>query len=339
VGLHVRPENAWRKVDKGPPAEDAAAYGSLPAPPLAKPPRRPRPRPLGSIGGGADAAGRGVCSGKAFRDFWGDRSELRRFKDGSITETVVWTQVRRPDLPQQCARAAVHAAPAAAAAACCLLLLPQPPAEGLTRAWQGDSGPSRFAISGAVAEFALRRHLPPSLARAAPCGAGLTPLLQGKLDGAYGPAGEGPPGGKDAFQALEGLTKFLVGLDADVLPIRVMSVQPTSAALRGLGAAPLAPHPLAFREPELRRAAKAARRADGKKAAGRVCLCAQALDCIVNLQVGQRALAQPGEPGGWRGVGACAERGAGRRTPASGPRTWRRCGRCARRSTCAWPRR
>jgi len=201
--LLVRPENAWRKVDKGPPAEDSAG-------------------------------------GKAFREFWGDKSELRRFKDGSITETVVWTQ--------------------------------------------GDSGPSRFAISGTVAEFSLKRHLPSTLLRAAPCGTGLTPLLQGKVDGAYGPAAEIPAGGRDAFQALEGLTKFLVDLDADTLPLRVMSLQPTTTALRGLGAAPLCPHSLAFRDPSLPRAGKNRKGADGKKVGTRVCLCLPAIDAIVNLQ-------------------------------------------------------
>lgn len=32
----------------------------------------------------------------AFRDFWGEKAELRRFKDGSITESVIW-QVARPE--------------------------------------------------------------------------------------------------------------------------------------------------------------------------------------------------------------------------------------------------
>jgi U3 small nucleolar RNA-associated protein 22 len=27
-----------------------------------------------------------------FREFWGDKAELRRFKDGSILEAVVWEQ-------------------------------------------------------------------------------------------------------------------------------------------------------------------------------------------------------------------------------------------------------
>jgi len=52
-GLRLNPEHYGRRVDRGPPAEDAAAA-------------------------------------LLFRDFWGERAELRRFKDGSIVEAVVW---------------------------------------------------------------------------------------------------------------------------------------------------------------------------------------------------------------------------------------------------------
>lgn len=34
---------------------------------------------------------------KDFRDFWGEKSELRRFKDGSITEAVPWTNEKSAD--------------------------------------------------------------------------------------------------------------------------------------------------------------------------------------------------------------------------------------------------
>ncbi|ORX40762.1 Nrap protein [Kockovaella imperatae] len=34
------------------------------------------------------------AEGQAFREFWGDKAELRRFKDGSISESVVWSIVR-----------------------------------------------------------------------------------------------------------------------------------------------------------------------------------------------------------------------------------------------------
>jgi U3 small nucleolar RNA-associated protein 22 len=53
VGLILNPEKCWRSLDHGPPAENLAAS-------------------------------------QEFRKFWGDKAELRRFKDGSILECVVW---------------------------------------------------------------------------------------------------------------------------------------------------------------------------------------------------------------------------------------------------------
>ncbi|KAI9594345.1 Nrap protein [Syncephalis fuscata] len=53
VGIMVNPENVARQVDKGPSPEDKVAA-------------------------------------EAFRHLWGDKAELRRFKDGSIVESVVW---------------------------------------------------------------------------------------------------------------------------------------------------------------------------------------------------------------------------------------------------------
>lgn len=59
IGLIFNPSEASRLVDHGPPAGDEAA-------------------------------------GAAFREFWGSKAELRRFKDGSIEESVVW-EVPNPD--------------------------------------------------------------------------------------------------------------------------------------------------------------------------------------------------------------------------------------------------
>ncbi|CAM9915213.1 unnamed protein product, partial [Choristocarpus tenellus] len=53
VGLVIDGVLSGRVVDKGPPAEDTQGATK-------------------------------------FRQFWGDKSELRRFKDGSIVEAVVW---------------------------------------------------------------------------------------------------------------------------------------------------------------------------------------------------------------------------------------------------------
>lgn len=55
IGILINPEEAGRAVDKGPAADDAVLA-------------------------------------KEFRAFWGEKSELRRFKDGSIVEAVVWDQ-------------------------------------------------------------------------------------------------------------------------------------------------------------------------------------------------------------------------------------------------------
>jgi U3 small nucleolar RNA-associated protein 22 len=53
IGLQLDPNNASRTVERGPPAEEAQAAAT-------------------------------------FREFWGDNAQLRRFKDGSILESVVW---------------------------------------------------------------------------------------------------------------------------------------------------------------------------------------------------------------------------------------------------------
>ena len=60
LGLLLDPESSRRLVDHGPPASD----------------------PL---------------SAAVFRTFWGDKAELRRFKDGSILESVVWTSKSAED--------------------------------------------------------------------------------------------------------------------------------------------------------------------------------------------------------------------------------------------------
>ncbi|KAL1939289.1 hypothetical protein VTO73DRAFT_10092 [Trametes versicolor] len=55
VGIILDSEHAFRLVDHGPPAEEEESERT-----------------------------------KQFREFWGDKAELRRFKDGSIAESVVW---------------------------------------------------------------------------------------------------------------------------------------------------------------------------------------------------------------------------------------------------------
>ncbi|ERF71395.1 hypothetical protein EPUS_07423 [Endocarpon pusillum Z07020] len=62
IGLLLDPDHVDRLVDHGPSAEDKAAAAD-------------------------------------FREFWGDKAELRRFKDGSITESLVWSE-ESPVTPQ-----------------------------------------------------------------------------------------------------------------------------------------------------------------------------------------------------------------------------------------------
>jgi U3 small nucleolar RNA-associated protein 22 len=59
IGLLLDPENAFRLIDRGPKVDDNAQSIAI------------------------------------FRDFWGEKAELRRFADGSIVECVAW-EVERP---------------------------------------------------------------------------------------------------------------------------------------------------------------------------------------------------------------------------------------------------
>ncbi|KAL7284370.1 hypothetical protein ACG7TL_001660 [Trametes sanguinea] len=61
IGIILDPEHAFRLVDHGPPAEETESERT-----------------------------------KQFREFWGEKAELRRFKDGSIVESVVW-EVKNSD--------------------------------------------------------------------------------------------------------------------------------------------------------------------------------------------------------------------------------------------------
>lgn len=64
IGLLLNPNLNARTVDRGPSAEETAAASE-------------------------------------FRDFWGDKAELRRFKDGSIVESLVWTPTSSESVVEQ----------------------------------------------------------------------------------------------------------------------------------------------------------------------------------------------------------------------------------------------
>jgi len=67
IGLLLRPDQAFRVVDHGPPTESKAVAA-------------------------------------AFRQFWGEKAELRRFNDGSILETLIWAQKSEASIIEQIVR-------------------------------------------------------------------------------------------------------------------------------------------------------------------------------------------------------------------------------------------
>ena len=98
-----------------------------------------RPTDIGPAADDARAAA-------AFRAFWGDRSELRRFQDGKISEAVVWdcAAAERHRIPDRVVEHAlrVHLPPGSSVASCSgaldSVLLQRPP----------GSSPSSAAVPG-----------------------------------------------------------------------------------------------------------------------------------------------------------------------------------------------
>lgn len=81
------------------------------------------------------------------------------------------------------------------------------------------------------------------------------------------------------------------------LTLPIMSIQPVTTAVRGLGATLLSPHPLCVRDPSLcptttlgdrqgeEDVGGKRKRALEGKGEGRLALCVPAIDCVVSLQV------------------------------------------------------
>ncbi|CAG9460237.1 unnamed protein product [Pedinophyceae sp. YPF-701] len=132
-----------------------------------------------------------AVAARAFREFWGQRAELRRFKDGRIVETAVW-----------------------------------------------DTDPSeRHAIPDKIVMHVLKRHIGANTeaVRTAGClDAALT-----SSDDVVAASAERNAAMLDA--AVDKLSKQLRALAT--LPLRVLSVQPLAATLRGTAPFPPAPHP------------------------------------------------------------------------------------------------
>ena len=97
-----------------------------------------RPTDIGPAADDARAAA-------AFRSFWGDRSELRRFQDGKISEAVVWdcAAAERHRIPDRVVEHAlrVHLPPGSSVASCSgaldSALLQRPPGSGPSLAAPG----------------------------------------------------------------------------------------------------------------------------------------------------------------------------------------------------------
>lgn len=174
VGATLDPTLALRLVDVGPPADDAAAAAK-------------------------------------FRAFWGDAAELRRFKDGKISEAVVWGAGpgARHTIPDRIVSFAVGR---------------HKPA--------GGSGAVR-AVSGALDAVLRERARGPE---------GEAELVAGIEPG---------PEDDDAFvsatrlldSALEKLGRELRGLEG--LALKVVGVLPLSPSTRHTAPFPPRPHPLA----------------------------------------------------------------------------------------------
>ena len=224
IGLVLNAECAGRKVERGPAAENAEAA-------------------------------------RRFRKFWGDKAELRRFKDGAIQETLVWAEADSP------------------------------------------AGP--MAVPAAMAGFALQRHLggPVSvkgagswagkaLCKAAGGAYGVDPAVKRSANGELTAVADGEVEAARAFDQL-GKALLALGYD-DGLTLPIMSIQPVTTVVRGLGVSLLSPHPLCRRDPTSGpEGSGAATDGSGKrkreeggggKGAQRLPLCVPAVDCVVSLQ-------------------------------------------------------
>lgn len=79
LGIMLNNDKSERRVDKGPTTTDGSLLTDLAADPHA-------------VSSDSPTIAQNFDELKGFRDFWGPKVELRRFKDGSIVEAVVWDQ-------------------------------------------------------------------------------------------------------------------------------------------------------------------------------------------------------------------------------------------------------
>ena len=171
---------------------------------------------------------------------------------------------------------------------------------------QADTAAGPMAVPAAMSGFALQRHLG-SVAGGGE-GGGLT------VKGSCGWAGKElfkSPGGVhgvaaevtrnmngelvavvegevDAARAFDQFGKALLALGFNNgLTLPVMSIQPVTTSVRGLGATLLSPHPLCWRDPTAAPGgadSAGKRKRSGGKGEERVALSVAAIDCVVTLQ-------------------------------------------------------
>lgn len=217
LGAILDTAEAPRLVDVGPPAEDKAAS-------------------------------------QAFRAFWGDKSELRRFQDGVIAESVVWDRTPR----NMCVVFSFLASLASSYEAHLfrkspllrrILMSVLPPRASAHHCRR------RHTIPAQAAEAALRRHLPCVSAVASSLGA-LDGALRPRQPASASDGGAGAGSGAEAawvpgdsgtmgpalHASLDRLGERIRGLES--VPLKVVSVAPVSAAFRSMAPFPPEPHPL-----------------------------------------------------------------------------------------------
>ncbi|EKX49904.1 hypothetical protein GUITHDRAFT_104301 [Guillardia theta CCMP2712] len=199
VGMLLNEETSTRKIDRGPSADDANAA-------------------------------------KEFRKFWGNKSELRRFKDGSIQETLSWDEAERAG--------------------------------------------GRNAIPSAIAAYALKRHIPElRSSRVLGIAGSSEEILKQQGEGSFGRWREEEVASSSSFNVMDKLAKTMMSISPSKLPLPVLSLQPLSTRVRGLGALDVSVHPLAFKVGPEEGSKKRKRQEEA-----RLRLNAESIDCVLQLQ-------------------------------------------------------
>ncbi|KAJ3576829.1 hypothetical protein NP233_g152 [Leucocoprinus birnbaumii] len=139
----------------------------------------------------------------AFRELWGEKAELRRFKDGRIVESVVWdvkTAEERAHIPTQIVRFLLHRH------------FGIPSLSSSSSSSSPSSSTQTKAVQGWQSAFDSILRLPEEISKI---------YLNSGL----------PVGFKSALNAFDGLVKSIKALD-DELPLATLNISPISSSLR-----------------------------------------------------------------------------------------------------------